>query len=98
MKRCTYPECSCPFDMGPDNKCLRGFESKNEKESTSKTEGGFMTHNIGELTIERAETGFVVYERAAMGQIGRKWAFEHPESLAEFIVGWAAKDDEPRNT
>jgi len=22
---CTYPECNCPFDMGADNKCLRGF-------------------------------------------------------------------------
>jgi hypothetical protein len=22
---CTYPECKCPFDMGPDHKCLRGF-------------------------------------------------------------------------
>jgi len=21
---CSYPECNCPFDKGPDNKCLRG--------------------------------------------------------------------------
>jgi hypothetical protein len=21
---CSYPECVCPFDKGPDNKCLRG--------------------------------------------------------------------------
>ena len=25
---CTYPECRCPFDMGPDNKCLIGLENK----------------------------------------------------------------------
>ena len=24
----TYPDCNCPFDMGADNKCLRGFENK----------------------------------------------------------------------
>lgn len=23
---CTYPECRCPFDMGEDNKCFRGFK------------------------------------------------------------------------
>lgn len=22
---CTYPECNCPFDMGSDGKCLRGY-------------------------------------------------------------------------
>ena len=22
---CTYPDCNCPFDMGADNKCLRGY-------------------------------------------------------------------------
>jgi hypothetical protein len=21
---CSYPECRCPFDMGPDGKCLAG--------------------------------------------------------------------------
>ena len=21
---CTYPDCNCPFDKGPDNKCLKG--------------------------------------------------------------------------
>jgi len=24
-KVCTYPDCNCPFDMGADNKCLRGY-------------------------------------------------------------------------
>jgi hypothetical protein len=23
--KCNYPHCSCPFDMGPDNKCLLGL-------------------------------------------------------------------------
>lgn len=22
---CRYPKCKCPFDKGPDNKCLRGM-------------------------------------------------------------------------
>ncbi|MFL1404229.1 hypothetical protein ACJO2E_02650 [Marinobacter sp. M1N3S26] len=22
---CSYPKCKCPFDKGPDNKCLRGM-------------------------------------------------------------------------
>src|SRR5690606_8125707 len=22
---CSYPECNCPFDMGPDHQCLRGL-------------------------------------------------------------------------
>lgn len=30
---CTYPDCRCPFDMGPDNKCLAGKPQKHEVES-----------------------------------------------------------------
>lgn len=26
MAECNYPECNCPFDMGPEHKCLRGLE------------------------------------------------------------------------
>lgn len=26
-KLCTYPECSCPFDMGPEHKCFRGYDN-----------------------------------------------------------------------
>jgi hypothetical protein len=22
---CNYPECQCPFDMGPDHQCLKGL-------------------------------------------------------------------------
>lgn len=22
---CTYPDCRCPFDMGPDHQCLKGL-------------------------------------------------------------------------
>ena len=25
-KVCPYPECSCPFDMGADNKCAKGYK------------------------------------------------------------------------
>lgn len=24
-KQCTYPDCRCPFDMGPDHQCLKGL-------------------------------------------------------------------------
>lgn len=24
-EKCDYPDCNCPFDMGADNKCLRGL-------------------------------------------------------------------------
>lgn len=27
---CTYPECRCPFDMGPDGKCLVGKPRQTE--------------------------------------------------------------------
>lgn len=30
---CTYPDCRCPFDMGPDGKCLAGKPQKHEVES-----------------------------------------------------------------
>ncbi len=23
--KCTYPDCQCPFDMGPDHQCLKGL-------------------------------------------------------------------------
>lgn len=27
---CSYPDCQCPFDMGPDGKCLVGKPRGNE--------------------------------------------------------------------
>ena len=30
-KTCSYPKCNCPFDMGADNKCLRGYEPKENR-------------------------------------------------------------------
>ncbi|OEY67438.1 hypothetical protein [Marinobacter sp. X15-166B] len=33
---CQYPECSCPFDMGADNQCLRGLKQP-EKTATAGT-------------------------------------------------------------
>lgn len=28
---CIYPDCNCPFDIGPDNKCLRGLPRKSKQ-------------------------------------------------------------------
>lgn len=25
QETCTYPDCNCPFDMGPDHQCLKGL-------------------------------------------------------------------------
>ena len=25
VRHCTYPDCHCPFDMGPDHQCLKGL-------------------------------------------------------------------------
>lgn len=30
---CSYPKCRCPFDMGPDGKCLAGKPRQPEVES-----------------------------------------------------------------
>jgi len=49
---------------------------------------------MGDISIERGVTGFIIYENAGTGLMGRKWAFETPEKLAEFVAAWAAKDDE----
>ena len=27
-EQCSYPDCKCPFDMGSDNKCLRGLNNE----------------------------------------------------------------------
>lgn len=27
---CNYPECNCPFDKGPDNKCAKGLQNKEQ--------------------------------------------------------------------
>ncbi|MAZ40464.1 MAG: hypothetical protein CMG91_04815 [Marinobacter sp.] len=32
---CSYPDCNCPFDMGPDGKCLVGKPRKGEVEHES---------------------------------------------------------------
>ena len=33
---CTFPECRCPFDMGPDGKCLVGKPRKHEVEDEQR--------------------------------------------------------------
>jgi len=47
---------------------------------------------IGDLSIERGETGYIVYENAGQGMLGKKWAFETASSLADFIALWAGGD------
>ena len=47
---------------------------------------------IGDLSIERGETGYIVYENAGQGMCGKKWAFESAGALAEFIGSWADED------
>ena len=47
---------------------------------------------IGDLSIERGETGYIVYENAGQGMLGKKWAFETASSLADFITKWADSD------
>jgi hypothetical protein len=49
---------------------------------------------LEDLAIERGETGFIVYENAGTGSIGRKWAFETSVALAEFVASWADKGNE----
>ena len=51
-----------------------------------------LERNIGDLAIERGETGFIVYEKAGQGLLGKKWAFETPEKLAEFVTDWGNKE------
>lgn len=46
---------------------------------------------IGNLKIERGETGFIVYEDAGVGLMGRKWAFETPAAVSKFVADWASK-------
>lgn len=29
-EHCIYPDCACPFDMGPDQQCLKGLPQKRE--------------------------------------------------------------------
>ena len=44
---------------------------------------------MGDLRIEIAENGFVVYEDNGLsGSKGKIWAFESPTSLAKFIKEW----------
>lgn len=46
------------------------------------------------LSIERCETGFLVYEKTHDYLLAKKWAFETPEALAKFIKEWAEEDNE----
>ena len=41
------------------------------------------------IKIERAESGFVVFEISTTGQMGKIWAFETAESLALWVAAWA---------
>ncbi len=43
-----------------------------------------------DLVIEVAQNGFIVVEGDSRGShlIGKRWAFETPEALSEFILDW----------
>jgi hypothetical protein len=43
-----------------------------------------------DLVIEVAENGFIVVEGNSRERmlIGKRWAFETPEALSEFILDW----------
>lgn len=51
---------------------------------------------IGDIKIERGVSGFIVYEDAGMGLMGKKWAFEDHERLAKFVVEWC-EEPKPNN-
>ncbi len=38
---CNYPHCNCPFDMGPDERCLRNLPRKSEMISCEFCEYAF---------------------------------------------------------
>ncbi len=40
------------------------------------------------LSISKAETGFIVTEGTGAGVMSRQWAFETAEAMTEFILGW----------
>jgi len=44
------------------------------------------------LRIETVENGFIVYEDAGQGMLGKKWAFETAKALSEFILTWGKND------
>jgi hypothetical protein len=43
-----------------------------------------------DLLVEAAENGFIVVEGNSRERfiIGKRWAFETPEALSEFILDW----------
>lgn len=46
------------------------------------------------LSIEVAENGFIVSEgRGHQGMTEKRWAFEKPEALANFIKEWGEEKD-----
>ncbi len=71
---CTYPDCNCPFDMGVDNKCLRGYmaslQTEFEKNTTAKkTKYGFEVKcnkglfSVFAAQLEQAQTEAFYYFR-----------------------------------
>lgn len=55
--KCIYPECNCPFDMGPDGKCLRGLKKMNKTEKLiAHFESG------GTITASEARKQFGIQE------------------------------------
>ena len=46
-------------------------------------------NNSGDLKIEVAENGFIVYEgNEDRALIGKKWAFESSKTLSNFVYEW----------
>lgn len=48
-----------------------------------------------DLIVEAVENGFVVLEGSGRDRamMGKKWAFETPKALAEFVEEWGEEKD-----
>ena len=51
---------------------------------------------MGKLRIEEVENGFIVYDHAEVGMIGRTWAFENEATLTAFISKWGKDIEDKR--
>lgn len=57
-----------------------------------------MSDEILNIRVVRAVEGFIVYEEPGIGPKCRKWAFETPKTLANFIEMWANLETETLTT
>jgi hypothetical protein len=67
MDKCNYPDCTCPFDMGPDGRCAKGLPRSKYREY--RTSAALAAMRYRRYKREGSEAASLAYQNYMMCKI-----------------------------